>query len=399
MCIRDRTNTGDMDGLIQIITNVWNQGFLGIGITEIIISMLIFVAGAISRAILVGRVLKWLESITINTESEIDDVLLDALKKPLGYVPMTIALYLIAIYLPLSGVAELFATNLIKALIAFTIFSALANSVTPIFQAFTSTAVLTKSMTMWLERSARMIIWIIGAGIILDIFGIQIGPLVAGLGLFSVAVALGAQDLFKNLISGILIIGENRFQPGDRIEVPGQLHGMVEDIGFRSTLIRGFDTAPMLVPNKDLSDVKVINHGNMEFRRISWTLNLTYSTTQKQLAKICESITHYINTSDQFIVNPGQESFARTEELAASSIDVRVLCYTKPIGFTDFSKVKQDLIFEIIKLVRTNGSEFAFPSSSIYLENTDPIDPSVYSTEGLPAENISDDPAPDQGDD
>ena len=388
-----------MDGLIQIITNVWNQGFLGIGITEIVISMLIFVAGAISRAILVGRVLKWLESITINTESEIDDVLLDALKKPLGYVPMTIALYLIAIYLPLSGAAELFATNLIKALIAFTIFSALANSVTPIFQAFTSTAVLTKSMTMWLERSARMIIWIIGAGIILDIFGIQIGPLVAGLGLFSVAVALGAQDLFKNLISGILIIGENRFQPGDRIEVPGQLHGMVEDIGFRSTLIRGFDTAPMLVPNKDLSDVKVINHGNMEFRRISWTLNLTYSTTQKQLAKICESITHYINTSDQFIVNPGQESFARTEELAASSIDVRVLCYTKPIGFTDFSKVKQDLIFEIIKLVRTNGSEFAFPSSSIYLENTDPIDPSVYSTDDLPAENISDNPAPDQGDD
>ncbi|MDA9079683.1 mechanosensitive ion channel family protein [Gammaproteobacteria bacterium] len=388
-----------MDGLTQIITNVWNEGFLGIGVTEIIVSMLIFVAGALTRAILLGRVLKWLEGLTASTESEVDDVLLEALKKPLGYVPMTIALYLIALYLPLAGVAELFATNLIKALIAFTIFSTLANSVPPIFQAFTSTAVLTKSMTMWLERSARMIIWVIGAGIILDIFGIQIGPLVAGLGLFSVAVALGAQDLFKNLISGILIIGENRFQPGDRIEVPGQLHGMVEDIGFRSTLIRMFDTSPMLVPNKDLSDVKVINHGNMEFRRISWTLNLTYSTTQKQLAKICEAITQYIDVSDQFIVNPGQESFARTEELAASSIDVRVLCYTKPIGFTDFSKVKQDLIFEIIKLVRANGSEFAFPSSSIYMENTDPIDPAEYSTDGLAPQKISHDSAPDQGND
>ena len=211
-----------MDGLIQIITNVWDEGFLGIGVTEIIVSMLIFVAGALIRAILLGRVLKWLEGLTANTESEVDDVLLEALKKPLGYVPMTVALYLIALYLPLAGVAELFATNLIKALIAFTIFSTLANSVPPIFQAFTSTAVLTKSMTMWLERAARMIIWVIGAGIILDIFGIQIGPLVAGLGLFSVAVALGAQDLFKNLISGILIIGENRFQPGDRIEVPGE---------------------------------------------------------------------------------------------------------------------------------------------------------------------------------
>ena len=388
-----------MDGLIQIITNVWNEGFLGVGVTEIIVSMLIFVAGALIRAILLGRVLKWLEGLTANTTSEVDDVLLEALKKPLGYVPMTIALYLIALYLPLAGVAELTATNLIKALIAFTIFSTLANSVPPIFQAFTSTAVLTKSMTMWLERAARMIIWVIGAGIILDIFGIQIGPLVAGLGLFSVAVALGAQDLFKNLISGILIIGENRFQPGDRIEVPGELHGMVEDIGFRSTLIRMFDTSPMLVPNKDLSDVKVINHGNMEFRRISWTLNLTYSTTQKQLAKICEVITQYIDSSDQFIVNPGQESFARTEELAASSIDVRVLCFTKPIGFTDFSKVKQDLIFEIIKLVRANGSEFAFPSSSIYMENTDPIDPAEYSTDGLAPQKISHDSAPDQGND
>jgi MscS family membrane protein len=312
---------------------------------------------------------------------------------------MTVALYFIAVYLPLTGMADIFATNLVKAMIAFTIFSALANSIAPIFQAFTSSAVLTKSMTMWLERAARIIIWIIGLGIILDIFGIQIGPLVAGLGLFSVAVALGAQDLFKNLISGLLIIGENRFQPGDRIEVPGSLHGMVEDIGFRSTLVRMFDTAPMLVPNKDLSDVKVINHGNMEYRRISWTLNLIYSTTQEQLAKICTEITNFITSSEDFVINPNQESFARTDELASSSIDIRVLCYTDPVGLTDFSKIKQNLIFEIIKIVRNNGSEFAYPSTSVYVENTDPLNIADYSTEGLKAKDISHEAAPDKGDD
>ena len=386
-----------MEGLIQIINNVWTQGFLGIGITEIIISFLIFIVGAISRAFFVGRVLKWLQSITAKTDSEIDDVLLQSFRKPLGFIPITIALYCIAVYLPLSGVADLFATNIIKALIAFTIFSTLANSISPIFNAFTSTAVLTKSMTVWLERAARIIIWIIGIGVIFDIFGIQIGPLVAGLGLFSVAVALGAQDLFKNLISGLLIIGENRFQPGDRIEVSGQLHGIVEDIGFRSTLIRMFDTAPMLVPNKDLSDVMVINHGKMKFRRISWALNLVYSTTQEQLAKICDDISEYINHSDQFATNPEQESFARTEELASSSIDVRVLCYTDPIGLTDFSKIKQNLIFEIIKIVRLNGSEFAYPSSSIYIENNESVDPSIYAALGLNAEKISHASAPDQG--
>tara|TARA_X000001036_G_scaffold143705_1_gene136485 strand:- start:238 stop:1401 length:1164 start_codon:yes stop_codon:yes gene_type:complete len=387
-----------MDGFIEIFRNVWEEGFLGIGITEIIVSMLIFISGAIFRAFFVGRVLQWMGKLTAHTDSEIDDILLESLKKPLGYIPMTVALYFIAVYLPLSGMADTFATNLVKAMIAFTIFSALANSIAPIFQAFTSSAVLTKSMTMWLERAARIIIWIIGLGIILDIFGIQIGPLVAGLGLFSVAVALGAQDLFKNLISGLLIIGENRFQPGDRIEVPGKLHGIVEDIGFRSTLIRMFDTAPMLVPNKDLSDVSVINHGNMTYRRISWKINLTYSTTQEQLAKICKEITTYVTSSEQFIQNPGQESFARTEELAASSIDIRVLCYANPVGFTDFSKIKQNLVFEMIKIVRGNGSEFAYPSQSIYIENSEELDPRKYLADGL-SEKISNSNNPQQGED
>ena len=387
-----------MNGLTDIISNVWDQGLFGIGVTEIIVSVLIFITGAIARAFFVGSILKRLEKLTADTESEIDDVLLESLKKPLGYIPLTIAIYLIAVYLPLSGMAELFATNLIKAMIAFTIFSALANSVAPIFQAFTNSTVLTESMTIWLERAARVIIWVVGIGIIFDIFGIQIGPLVAGLGLFSVAVALGAQDFFKNLISGLLIIGENRFQPGDRIEVPGQLHGMVEDIGFRSTLIRMFDTAPMLVPNKDLSDVSVINHGSMIYRRISWTINLTYSTTQEQLLNICNAISEYIASSDQFIVNPNQESFARTEELAASSIDLRVLCYSNPVGFTDFSKIKQNLIFEIIKIVRSNGSEFAYPSRSIYIENNEGLDVSKYLTDDL-SEKISNDSNPQQGED
>ena len=64
-----------MEGLTEIIMNVWDEGFLGIGITEIIVSMLIFIAGAIRRAFLLAAVLKWLETLTDHTESEIDDVL------------------------------------------------------------------------------------------------------------------------------------------------------------------------------------------------------------------------------------------------------------------------------------------------------------------------------------
>jgi MscS family membrane protein len=222
---------------------------------------------------------------------------------------------------------------------------------------------------MWLERASRFIVWVIGIAIILDIFGIHIGPLVAGLGLFSVAVALGAQDFFKNLIAGILIIGEHRFQPGDRIEVSGQLHGIVETIGFRSTVVRTFDTAPMTIPNKDLSDVKVINHGDMENRRLNWKINLIYSTTVEQLEAIRTEIKNYIINSDDFVSDPDLDPVVRVVELGSSSIDILIVAYSDPVGFAAYNEVKENLIFNIMRIVKENNSEFAYPSTSLYVES------------------------------
>lgn len=359
-----------MDNLLNITSDVWVDGLLGISITQIIVSITIMVLAILGRIFFIRRVLTWLEQTTENTESKIDDVVLDSLERPLGYVPIVIGLYLLTLYLPLTGSLGMFGENLVKALVVFTIFSALMNMVSPLFGILSNSTWLTPSMTMWLERAVRIIFGIICLAIILDIFGIEIGPLVAGLGLFSVAVALGAQDLFKNLIAGILIIGENRFQPGDRIEVVGQMHGMVEQIGFRSTTVRLFNTAPMVIPNKDLSDVKVINHGNMIYRRLNWKINLVYSTTVEQLAKICEDIETYMKKSDDIAENEGQQAFARAVEFGSSSIDIQILCYTDPVTLTEFTAIKQRLIYEIMRIVRGNGSEFAYPSTSVYVEST-----------------------------
>ena len=366
-----------MNEFFKIFSDVWQEGLMGIGVTEMLVSIGIMLTAIMTRTFFVNRVIKWLDKLTEGTESSVDDILLDSVEKPLSYVPIVIGLYLLTVYLPISGSLGNFGTQLVRSLVAFTIFSALINSVTPLFSILSNRTWLTASMSMWMERAIRVILWIICLAIILDIFGIQIGPLVAGLGLFSVAVALGAQDLFKNLIAGILIIGENRFQPGDRIEVTGELHGVVEQIGFRSTMIRLFNTAPMVIPNKDLSDVKVINHGNMIYRRLNWTINLLYSTTVEELKKICEQIESYIQKSKEFEENPGQASFAKAAEFGASSIDVRILCYTRPSNLVEFSTTKENLMHEIMRIVRENGSDFAYPSTSVYVEST----PDSISTE------------------
>ena len=358
-----------MEGFFKLLAEVWEEGLLGIGLTEIFISISIVAIAFILRAFVVNRVFQWVESLADKTETEVDDVVFESLRKPVGYIPITLALYLVSIYLPLAGSLGTFIENLVKASLAFTIFSVFSNAVSPLFSMLSNSTILTAAMTMWLERAIRVLVWVIGFAIILDIFGIQIGPIVAGLGLFSVAVALGAQDLFKNLISGILIIAENRFQPGDRIEVEGHLHGMVDKIGFRSTVIRLFNTSPMIIPNKDLSDVKVINHGEMYHRRIDWKINLVYSTTLDQLKEICTKIETFLSDYEDLVVNEKQESFAKTIAFNSSSIDVQILCFTNPCNFTEFSTIKEDLVYEIINIVRSSGSEFAFPSRSIYVES------------------------------
>ncbi|MDA7857208.1 mechanosensitive ion channel family protein [Gammaproteobacteria bacterium] len=358
-----------MDNFLELVSQVWNRGFLGIDLGSIISSLAVILIAFLFRGFVISVILNALGRLADKTESKIDDEILSALRKPIGLIPVTIAFYLCTLILPLEGLVGDIATNIVKAFVIFTIFSALSNAVKPIFVALSTSAWLTASMQMWLERASRFLVWVIGIAIILDIFGIQIGPLVAGLGLFSVAVALGAQDFFKNLIAGILIIGEHRFQPGDRIEVSGQLHGIVETIGFRSTVIRTFDTAPMTIPNKDLSDVKVINHGDMFNRRLNWKINLIYSTSVEQLELIRTEIKEYIINSDDFVSDPDLDPVVRVVELGASSIDILIVAYSDPVGFAAYNEVKENLIFNIMKIVKANNSEFAYPSTSLYVES------------------------------
>ena len=358
-----------MDNFLELVSQVWNRGFLGIDLGSIISSLAVILIAFLFRGFVISVILNALGRLADKTESKIDDEILSALRKPIGLIPVTVAFYLCTLILPIEGLVGDIATNIVKAFVIFTIFSALSNAVKPIFVALSTSSWLTASMQMWLERASRFLVWVIGIAIILDIFGIQIGPLVAGLGLFSVAVALGAQDFFKNLIAGILIIGEHRFQPGDRIEVSGQLHGIVETIGFRSTVIRTFDTAPMTIPNKDLSDVKVVNHGDMINRRLNWKINLIYSTSVEQLESIRTEIKEYIINSDDFVSDPDLDPVVRVIELGASSIDILIVAYSDPVGFAAYNEVKENLIFNIMKIVKANNSEFAYPSTSLYVES------------------------------
>ena len=357
-----------MDNFIEILKETWNEGIRGFGIGEIIICLVIIVVSWLIGRLLSTKLIDWLSKKAGQTDNRLDDKILESLRNPLGLIPIVFGFYLITFYLPLEGSVDFFATTIVKMLVIFTIFSALANLCGPLLSLLDNKW-MTEAMVDWLRKTLEVLIWIIAAAMILDIWGIQIGPIIAGLGLFGVALALGAQDVFKNIFAGIFILSENRFQKGDRIRIGDSLHGIVDNIGFRSTTVRLFDSSPVFVPNADLSDAQVVNHQMMEIRRLDWTINLTYNTKIDQLKSICLDIESYIKDKKNLPVDLTKDNFVKVSELGASSIDLKLICHTDPVGFANFSDLKEKLIFKIIEAVESNGSDFAFPSQSIYVEN------------------------------
>ena len=201
---------------------------------------------------------------------------------------------------------------------------------------------------------------------VLELWGIKIGPIIAGLGLFGVAVALGAQDLFKNLISGILVLVEKRFKIGDWILVEDIIEGIVEKIGFRSTVVRKFDKSIAIIPNFQFAENAVINISQTTNWIISWTINLQYDTTVDQLKIIRNEIEDFITKHEDY--KPDLGYAVRIDKFADSSIDMYIRCFTKTDDWDEWLAVKERLAISIKQIVEKNKASFAFPSQSIYVE-------------------------------
>jgi len=215
-------------------------------------------------------------------------------------------------------------------------------------------------------KALKILIFILGAAAVLELWGIKMGPIIAGLGLFGVAVALGAQDLFKNLISGILVLVEKRFKVDDWIIVEDIIEGIVERIGFRSTVVRKFDKSLAIIPNFQFAENAVINVSATTNWIISWVITLQYNTTVEQLKKIRDEIEKYITTHKDYNASHGYA--VRVDKFSDSSIDMYIRCFTVTDDWDEWLKVKERLAIEIKQVVEKNNASFAFPSQSIYVE-------------------------------
>ena len=352
------------------MVDIWTRGFLGIEVGRLLIALGIIVGFLIFRhfftQVIMGRLHRWAES----TESTLDDEAIEALAPPIRFIPLVIGIFIAIGYLDIrSSVGEV-ADNILRSLVVFTIFWLLFAAVGPFSFVFTKLErVFTRPMVEWLVKAVKIGIAFIGGAIILELWGIEVGPILAGAGLLGVAVALGAQDLFKNLIAGILVIAEKRFQPGDWVRVDGVVEGTVETIGFRSTRVRRFDKAPVYVPNAKLSDNAVTNFSEMTHRRIYWVIGVEYRTTVEQLREIRDGIESHIIDNADYAQPDEVSTFVRIDSFNDSSIDIMLYCFTKTTNWGEWLAIKERLAYHIMDVVHGAETGFAFPSQSLYVES------------------------------
>ncbi len=351
----------------DLFVSVWDKGIYGVDIFQILIGIGIFFIFLIFRGIISKVIIKKLKAVAKKTTNKLDDAFVHAMEGPARFLPIVLGFFIASYYMSFGDDGRDTIDTINRTLITILIFWVIHQIVEPISYILSGLdKMLTRELIGWIIKSLKILIFILGLAAVLELWGIKIGPIIAGLGLFGVAVALGAQDLFKNLISGILVLVEKRFKIDDWISVDGVIEGIVEKIGFRSTTIRKFDKSLAIIPNFQFAENAVVNVSETSNWLISWIITLQYDTTVDQLKIVRNEIENYINKSEDYNTSIGVA--VRIDKFSDSSIDMYVRCFTKSDSWNEWLSVKERLAIEIKQIVEKNKASFAFPSQSIYIE-------------------------------
>ena len=211
----------------------------------------------------------------------------------------------------------------------------------------------------------RLSVMITAFLVALQTLGFSISGVLAFGGIGGIAVGFAAKDLLANFFGGLMIYLDRPFAIGDWIRSPDrQIEGTVERIGWRLTVIRGFDTRPLYIPNSAFANIAVENPSRMRNRRIYETIGIRYDDVARMGAIVgdVEAMlrAHADIDTDKFLM-------VNFDAFAPSSLDFFVYCYTRTTDWAQYHQVKQDVLLRIAEIIASHGAEIAFPTSTVHL--------------------------------
>jgi len=210
------------------------------------------------------------------------------------------------------------------------------------------------------STTINILILIIALLMILQEFGLDIGPLIAAAGVIGVAVGFGGQYLIRDLISGLFIIIENQYRIGD-IVCFDETCGLVEDITLRMTILRDMDGTVHHVPH---GEIKKVSNLSKYFARVNLNIGVSYNSNLEKVIEV-------VNRVGQELVNDPKwkesiitaPQFLRVDDFADSAVIIKILGETKPLKQWEVAgELRKRLKIAFDK----EGIEIPFPQTVIH---------------------------------
>lgn len=264
---------------------------------------------------------------------------------------------------------------LLAAWVAFAVCKAIAESIiaTPRMRHRSSESTL-------LRIGARVVGFFIAVWIVVDgirSLGADLIPLLAGLGIGGLAVALAAQSTIANFIGGLILLANKPVEVGDFCrygEDPSSdwlRIGTVEEINWISTRIRGIDRTVTTIPNAEFANMHIVNLTKRDQRLMRVALQLRYETTPDQMRHILVKLRELLLGHPKVINDPARVRFVNYGDY---SKDIEIFCYLRCQEHNEFLAIQEDLLLRMEDVVREAGSGFAFPSQTAYLARDTGLD-------------------------
>ncbi len=341
-----------------IIGNIWN----------IVAAVVVFMIFLVLRKKVAKYIGKFLEKL-FKAKPALGAGIRNAIIDPLSTFFLFLGIYVACVIMGTPASVMAFLTKLFRVSVIFLIAWSLTNF-TPV-----ATALVMKANEKT-DRKAnaaaiklvanvfKVIIFSLATVIVISELGYDISGLITGLGLGGLTFSLAAQNTATNLFSGFEIVSDKPFDVGDYITTPS-VEGTIEDITMRSTRVRTVADTVMVVPNSKLIDEPITNWSRMNKRFVDMTIGLTYDTKTEVIKKCVSDIEEMLKAHDDVDNNRIVVAFS---EFADSSLNIRIIYFTCTTVYDEFIYVKQDVNYKIREIVEKNGADFAFPSTSIYME-------------------------------
>jgi small-conductance mechanosensitive channel len=209
----------------------------------------------------------------------------------------------------------------------------------------------------------NVVIWFLGLVFLLSNWGVQVTPIIAGLGIGGIAVALAAQNILGDLFSYFVIFFDRPFEAGDFIIVDDKM-GSIEYVGIKTTQIRALGGEQIIIGNSNLTNSRIHNYKRMARRRVVFGIDVEYGTPYEKLKRIPEMLKSIV--LEHQLVTFDRAHFSAYKDW---SLRFEVVYYVLSADFNVYMDVQQSINLKIYEAFENEKISFAFPTQTMVVRN------------------------------